>query len=268
MPDGGNMIIETRNVDLDAEHVRGHPDVSPGPYVLLEVTDTGVGMDASTRARLSEPFFTTKLSGRGTGLGLSTVFGIVRESAGHIDIETAPNLGSTFRVYLPKADGSVDSTAPPPGPSDAPPVGQRSETLLLVEDDEDVRAVARGILRREGFRVLEAANGGEALLICEQHGGAIHLLVTDVVLPRMSGRRLADRLARMRPEMKVLFISGHTEDAVLAQGVVKKDVPFLQKPFTPGILSRKVRDALGVGDPDAHDPDDDGPSRTSGRDEP
>ncbi len=239
MPRGGRLSIETANVEMDESYVRGHPLARPGHYVMLAVSDTGIGMDAATQARIFEPFFTTKEAGKGTGLGLATVYGIVRQSSGFIWVYSEPGHGTSFKIYLPRVDEPVSPAGAP-----APQVVGGSETVLVVEDVAAVRAVTRQMLERQGYCVLEAANGATALSLARQHQSAIHLLVTDVVMPEVSGRELADQLVQLRPDMKVLFMSGYTDDAVVRHGILQEGIAYLQKPFTPDTLARKVRAVL------------------------
>lgn len=238
MPQGGTLTLATANADLEAPT---NPEIDPGRYVVLTVRDTGTGMDAETRAHIFEPFFTTKGPGRGTGLGLATVYGIIEQSCGHIEVESTLGQGTAFCVYLPRTDEVVQTKKSHPGLHQAP-VGQ--ETVLLVEDEGAVRALAGDILRKCGYTVLEASQGEEALGIAQGFAGPIHLLVSDVVMPRMGGRQLAQCLAASRPEMRVLYLSGYTDDAVVRHGVLEDEVAFLQKPFSPRVLAHKVREVL------------------------
>ncbi len=241
MPNGGQLTIETANVDLDDTYAALHASVRPGRYVMLSVSDTGCGMDAATQARIFEPFFTTKSQGKGTGLGLSTVYGIVNQSGGHVWVYSEVGRGTTFKVYLPRVDARVDAT-PVAERSGALPRG--TETVLLSEDEPGVRALVRKILIKQGYTVLEARNGHEAWLINGQHEGPIHLLVTDVVMPEMNGRDLAARVMAVRSGIKVLFVSGYSNDAIVQQSEVQSGIAFLQKPFSPATLARKVRQVL------------------------
>jgi two-component system, cell cycle sensor histidine kinase and response regulator CckA len=242
MPQGGKITIEMTTVTLDEEFAAHHLGAKAGPHVLLSFSDTGTGMNSATLARVFEPFFTTKELGKGTGLGLATVFGIVHQSGGVICVDSVVGSGTTFSIYFPVAAGAV-SQLPEPVSLERPSL-LGTETILLVEDEERVRLLARSILNKFGYVVLDAQSGGDALLLCEQHPGSIELLLTDVVMPRMSGRQLAERLSLIRPELKVLYMSGYTSDAVLRHGVRDATIAFIQKPITPGTLARRVREAL------------------------
>jgi signal transduction histidine kinase/DNA-binding response OmpR family regulator len=241
MPDGGKITIETANVHLDETYAHGHVPITPGSYVMLAVSDTGCGMDKETQARVFEPFFTTKEIGKGTGLGLATVYGIVNQSGGFIWLYSELGEGTTLKIYLPRVE-EVPATIEPTRVRPAPHRG--SETILVVEDEESLRKLVLTVVRAAGYTVLEASRGEEALRICERQPGIIHLMLTDMVMPEMSGRELAARVASLRPETKVLFMSGYTDKAVVHQGVIDEGTPFIQKPFTPDTLARKVREVL------------------------
>jgi PAS domain S-box-containing protein len=245
MPDGGKLWIETGDVLLDEERVRAHlgSGARPGPHVCLTVSDTGVGLDEETRTRIFEPFFTTKPKGKGTGLGLSTVLGIVQQSGGHVTVESTPSHGAAFRVFLPRTSELRVPAAPAREPRQ--PVARRgSETVLLVEDEGQLRVLARDILRGAGYTVFDAPNAAEAIKASQRHAGPIHLLVTDVVMPHIGGRELARRLAADRPRMRVLYMSGYTDDAIVQHGIVDPSIAFLPKPITPDTLLGKVRETL------------------------
>jgi PAS domain S-box-containing protein len=241
MPSGGRLSIETSNVDLDGAYLLDHAVARPGAYVMLAVTDTGIGMSDQVRTRLFEPFFTTKEKGRGTGLGLATVYGIVQQSGGYIWVYSEPGQGTTFKVYLP----AVDAERPDASQATAPAAAQHgTETILLVEDEEAVRRLASVMLRRVGYQVIEAANPADAIAILEERRSVIAMLITDVVMPGSSGPALYERLLAHRPELKVLYMSGYTDDSVIRQGRLQPGAAFLQKPFTGEGLLRKVREVL------------------------
>jgi PAS domain S-box-containing protein len=240
MPAGGTLTIETGNVDFDEAYCTWHPDAAPGPHVMVAVSDTGVGMDEGVRAHLFEPFFTTKARGKGTGLGLATVYGIVKQSEGSIWVTSEPGRGTTFKVYLPRTAHAAIETAV----LGATSLHRGTETVLLVEDQAEVRAVALACLARHGYRVLEASRGDDALRVAAQYEGPIDLLLTDVVMPAMSGADLARELLRIRPDVRVLYASGYTESVIVSHGVLEPDVDLIQKPFTPERLLQKIRDVL------------------------
>ncbi len=241
MPQGGNLTIETASVELDPEYASTHVSIHTGPYVVLAVSDTGTGMDEEVRRHIFEPFFTTKEKGKGTGLGLSTVHGIVNQSGGSIWVYSEPNRGTTFKVYLPALDSVPKSSEARAAEASIP---KGSETVLLVEDEEVVRGLARRILEEAGYRVLVAQQGEEAIRLCIEDAKEIHLLLTDVVMPGAGGKEVANRLSSLRPGIKVLFMSGYTDEAIVHHGVLDSDVKFIQKPFSPAALARKVREVL------------------------
>jgi PAS domain S-box-containing protein len=245
MPEGGRLLIETGNIELDPDFARQHATVQPGPHVLLAVTDTGSGMDPEVLAHIFEPFFTTKDVGKGTGLGLATCYGIVKQNRGSIWVHSERGRGTTFKIYLPRADAAVESReAPEPRQPDAL---RGSETVLLVEDESVVCALAADALRRHGFQVLTASTGTEALELAGQTLRPFDVLVTDVVMPQMGGQQLAERLLARTPALKVLFISGYTDSVLTRDGVLKPGMTLLQKPFTPGQLVQRVRDLIDRG---------------------
>ncbi len=241
MPGGGKMTIETADVWLGDEYAHSHMPTQPGPYVMLAISDNGTGMDAETQAQVFEPFFTTKDHGKGTGLGLSTVYGIVKQSGGFIWVYSEPGQGTTFKIYLSLVEGRAHEYK-----RDVPleTAFNGTETILLTEDEDMVRRLARQVLEMNGYHVLEAASGAAAVAICEKYPEPIHLLLTDVIMPEMSGRELANRLAKIRPEIKVLYMSGYTDDAIAHHGLLDSGITLLQKPFSPGTVGRKVREVL------------------------
>jgi two-component system, cell cycle sensor histidine kinase and response regulator CckA len=241
MPQGGTLTIETANIAWDERQARRYPGVQAGSYVLLTVSDSGRGMDATTRSRMFEPFFSTKSRGRGTGLGLSAVYGVISQSGGHIEVDSAPGRGTVFKIYLPQ----VDKPTTPQKPDVFTVQSQQgSETVLLVEDEDEVRDAIAESLRMRGYVVLNARHGKEAVMLCRRHAGSIQLLLTDVIMPQMTGPELVQRVSRLHPEMKVLYISGYTSDALSERHLLEPGTAFLQKPFTPDVLARQVRAVL------------------------
>jgi CheY-like chemotaxis protein len=242
LPNGGQIFIETSNVDLDSAYTRDHPVVRPGPYVLLAVSDTGIGMTADTVANIFEPFYTTKESGRGTGLGLSTVYGIVKQSGGYIWVYSELGKGTTFKVYLPRVKDAVQASPAPEAPVSTTRKGR--ETILLVEDEPAVRELTRTVLSERGYTVIEALTPEDAERLAGINGAEIHLLLTDVVMPGMSGHELAKRLTGRYPNLRVLYMSGYTYNVIAQDGTLEEGISFLQKPFTPQVLAQKVREVL------------------------
>ncbi|MBL7205117.1 MAG: response regulator [Desulfobacteraceae bacterium] len=242
MPEGGKLTIETANVFLDEAYARQHGvELEPGPFVMVAVSDTGMGIDEEIQSHIFEPFFTTKEKGKGTGLGLSTVYGIVKQSGGFIWVYSEPGQGTTFKIYLPKAEEEEEFAEEE---QMKPQNLEGSETILLAEDDDSARKLIRSILQEYGYSILEAQDGKEALRLSEQHEGPIHLLLTDVVMPGMNGRELAERLQPLQPRMKVLYMSGYTDNAIVHNGVLESGMPFIQKPFAPKVLASKCRKVL------------------------
>jgi CheY-like chemotaxis protein len=241
MPNGGRLTVETANAELDATYARDHATVRPGRYVMLAVTDTGVGMDAETVAHIFEPFYTTKGSTSGTGLGLATVYGIVKQSGGYIWVYSEPGKGSSFKVYLPRVDELAEA---PQAARKQTRARKGTETILLVEDEPAVRELTRMVLAAQGYSVVEAQNAEDAERLSENHGTQIHLLLTDVVMPGVSGRELAKRITARHPKMRVLYMSGYTHNVIAGSGTLETGIAFLQKPFTPAGLVDKVRDVL------------------------
>jgi PAS domain S-box-containing protein len=242
MPEGGKLLIETSNVELDSALAHDQAPLKAGPYVMLSVTDTGVGIDADTLPHIFEPFYTTKESSRGTGLGLSTVYGIVKQSGGHISVSSEPGMGTTFKVYLPRVEDSVQ--APHKAELTEPASGEGKETILLVEDEPAVRELARMVLSEQGYSVIEAQNPEDAVRLAGRLGAKIHLLLTDVVMPGMSGRDLAQQLTTRHPNLRVLYMSGYTYNVIAENGTLEEGLSFLQKPFTPRALAHRVRETL------------------------
>jgi nitrogen-specific signal transduction histidine kinase/ActR/RegA family two-component response regulator len=246
MPRGGNLTISTGNAEMDDAFVRLHPGAIPGSYVVLSVSDTGCGMDLETQTHIFEPFFTTKGEGKGTGLGLATVYGVVKQSGGYISVESEPGKGSTFRIYLPRIEEPVAATSCVDGGGEK---AYGCETVLLVEDAHALRELARELLEAGGYTVLEAANGADAISLAEKHPGPIHLLLSDVVMPGMNGPELAGKIIGARPDTKVLYMSGYTGDALPVQELLNSGAALLHKPFTGLSLATKVREVLAAAKP-------------------
>jgi CheY-like chemotaxis protein len=241
MPEGGKLTLETRNLVLTEEYCRTHAVVVPGPYVLLAVSDTGRGIESRIQPHIFEPFFTTKEKGKGTGLGLSMVYGIIKQSGGYIWVYSEPNQGSTFKIYLPVSEDAGEALPEPP---EEPELAMETKTVLVVEDDEMVRSLTCLGLRKYGFTVIEAVDTREALIQGAEFPGKIDLLLTDVVMPQMSGHQLAEKIEPLRPGIQVLYMSGYTDNAIVHHGVLDPGLAFLQKPFSPKMLARKIRSLL------------------------
>jgi len=242
MPDGGRLTIETADVDFDELNTRAHADMQPGQYVMLVVSDTGVGMDDRTRENIFEPFFTTKSSSKGTGLGLATVYGIIHQHKGGIWVYSEPGQGATFKAYLPRVDNPADAKPELPNGS----VEHKGETILVVEDEQIVRDLTCEILQRHGYKILSAGTGEQAIEISEEFDGVIHLLLTDVVMPKLNGRELYDHLHKIRPGLAVLYMSGYTGNVIAKHGILDADTNFIEKPFCTHALTDKVRSVLNA----------------------
>ena len=241
MPRGGRLTIATANVTLDDAYARLHPGVSPGAYAMVSVSDNGHGMTREVQARAFEPFFTTRTTGQGTGLGLATVHGIVKQSGGHIWLYSEPGQGTTFKIHLPREDAPAEKETPAAA---AAPPPRGSETVLLVEDEDSLREIVRECLEDAGYTVLDAGSGARALEASASHSGPLHLVITDVVMPGMGGREVVERLQAARPQVRALYMSGYTDDAMVLHGVMVADMAFLQKPFSAAALAAKVRQVL------------------------
>jgi two-component system, cell cycle sensor histidine kinase and response regulator CckA len=242
MPEGGTLTIETSNVNVEEAYAHDHPGTAPGPHVMLTITDTGTGMDEETKEHMFEPFFTTKELGKGTGLGLSTVYGITRQSGGNIWAESEPGRGACFTIVLPAVEGTEVEAELALSQGDS---AQGKETILVVEDQETVLRLVREILEQQGYRVLHALRPSDAISICNEYDGPIDLMISDVIMPQMNGRQLADYVAPTRPNMRVLFMSGYTDNAMVEDGLLGPGAAFIQKPFQMWSLTGKVREVLG-----------------------
>jgi two-component system cell cycle sensor histidine kinase/response regulator CckA len=240
MPRGGKITIETGHTYLDEGYAGRHESIKPGPYVVLAVSDTGVGMDAETQKQIFDPFFTTKEVGKGTGLGLSMVYGIVKQSGGSIWVYSEVGKGTTFKIYLPR----VDQVEEPERATVPAAIPQGTETVLLVEDEEMVRNLSQEILEDSGYRVVVATNGKEGLRVCREFDEHIDLIITDVVMPEMNGREMVEHVTLLRPTTKVLFMSGYTDDAIVRHGILEENMSYMQKPFLPDALVLKAREVL------------------------
>jgi two-component system, cell cycle sensor histidine kinase and response regulator CckA len=244
MPEGGKLVIETANIYLDEEYCSQHTNVIPGNYVTLAISDTGCGISHDVKQHIFEPFFTTKSLGHGTGLGLATTFGTVRQAGGSIEVYSEPDQGTSFKIYLPRVEAQAEQVIQEKPDAN---ISCGTETVLIVEDETSVRELALRILRHLGYNVLSASNGGEALILTEKHRETIDLLMTDVVMPGMNGRELAERLLRIQPGMKVLFTSGYTENVIVHHGIVEDNLNFIGKPYSMQALALKIREVLAPG---------------------